>query len=75
MDDDDDEETDSISPFDKIDELLYFMEQLNNCMQREPQAYQQVISTLPQELQHRLSQFEEEAQKRIIKKEEAGGGN
>ena len=63
--DDSDDEIDNttLSAFDQIDELAFFMEHLCT-MQREPQIYQQLIEGLPEETRNRLGRFEEEVSRR-----------
>jgi hypothetical protein len=78
-DDDSDDEGDdtTLSPFDQIDELAFFMEHLY-AMQREPQIYQQLVGGMPDEMKTRLGRFEEEVVKRQkvkAEKEAAQGGN
>ena len=44
------------------------MEQLSGSMHREPEAYNQLMGSLSEEMRHRLGQFEGEITKRNEKK-------
>ena len=62
-------EGDSLSPIDNLDELAFFLTQLNTFVQREGMLGQQLMCGMNENLKGRLGQFEEEAKRREIKRQ------